>query len=186
MLPVAAGTRGLARRSRLILIVGGIAFTSCFYAFSHSFGCRDALMIPAFAAAACAIGLEWQNLRTDPAVANDAPQRQNSGSNLAMVERVFSGVQPTGNLHLGNYLGAIVKFVGCRRPTTASIASSTCTRSRLGVGARPNWRATPARSPRPSSPAASIRRSTSSSTRARSPSMPSWPGSSIASRGSAG
>src|SRR5438876_3028868 len=30
---------------------------------------------------------------------------------MAMVERVFSGVQPTGNLHLGNYLGAIVNFV---------------------------------------------------------------------------
>ena len=27
------------------------------------------------------------------------------------VNRVFSGVQPTGNLHLGNYLGAIRKFV---------------------------------------------------------------------------
>lgn len=26
-------------------------------------------------------------------------------------ERVFSGVQPTGNLHLGNYLGAIARFV---------------------------------------------------------------------------
>ena len=26
------------------------------------------------------------------------------------VPRVFSGVQPTGNLHLGNYLGAIVRF----------------------------------------------------------------------------
>ena len=26
-------------------------------------------------------------------------------------ELVFSGVQPTGNLHLGNYLGAIVNFV---------------------------------------------------------------------------
>ena len=25
--------------------------------------------------------------------------------------RVFSGVQPTGNLHLGNYLGALVRFV---------------------------------------------------------------------------
>jgi len=25
--------------------------------------------------------------------------------------RIFSGVQPTGNLHLGNYLGAVVKFV---------------------------------------------------------------------------
>jgi len=29
----------------------------------------------------------------------------------AKTERVFSGVQPTGNLHLGNYLGAIKKFV---------------------------------------------------------------------------
>lgn len=26
-------------------------------------------------------------------------------------ERVFSGIQPTGNLHLGNYLGALIKFV---------------------------------------------------------------------------
>ena len=26
-------------------------------------------------------------------------------------QRVFSGVQPTGNLHLGNYLGAIKNFV---------------------------------------------------------------------------
>ena len=26
-------------------------------------------------------------------------------------QRVFSGMQPTGNLHLGNYLGALVKFV---------------------------------------------------------------------------
>src|SRR5437879_3977267 len=30
---------------------------------------------------------------------------------MTMIERVFSGVQPTGNLHLGNYLGAIVNFV---------------------------------------------------------------------------
>jgi tryptophanyl-tRNA synthetase len=29
----------------------------------------------------------------------------------AFKERVFSGVQPTGNLHLGNYLGAIKSFV---------------------------------------------------------------------------
>jgi tryptophanyl-tRNA synthetase len=29
---------------------------------------------------------------------------------MAFKERVFSGVQPTGNLHLGNYLGAIGKF----------------------------------------------------------------------------
>ena len=43
---------------------------------------------------------------------------------------VFSGVQPTGNLHLGNYLGAIKRFVALQDDaTTASIASSTCTRS---------------------------------------------------------
>jgi len=29
--------------------------------------------------------------------------------------RVFSGVQPTGNLHLGNYLGAITKFVALQQ-----------------------------------------------------------------------
>ena len=30
-------------------------------------------------------------------------------------KRVFSGVQPTGNLHLGNYLGAIKNFVGLQK-----------------------------------------------------------------------
>jgi tryptophanyl-tRNA synthetase len=30
---------------------------------------------------------------------------------MAFKQRVFSGVQPTGNLHLGNYLGAIKRFV---------------------------------------------------------------------------
>ena len=27
------------------------------------------------------------------------------------LDRIFSGVQPTGNLHIGNYLGAIQNFV---------------------------------------------------------------------------
>ena len=30
-------------------------------------------------------------------------------------ELVFSGVQPTGNLHLGNYLGAIKNFVSLQK-----------------------------------------------------------------------
>ena len=34
---------------------------------------------------------------------------------MAFQERVFSGVQPTGNLHLGNYLGAIAKFVALQQ-----------------------------------------------------------------------
>ena len=33
----------------------------------------------------------------------------------AFPQRVFSGVQPTGNLHLGNYLGAITKFVDLQK-----------------------------------------------------------------------
>ena len=28
-----------------------------------------------------------------------------------MIKKIFSGVQPTGNLHIGNYLGAIKNFV---------------------------------------------------------------------------
>src|SRR5512139_524485 len=36
---------------------------------------------------------------------------QGRGWTMAFKERVFSGVQPTGNRHLGNYLGALVKFV---------------------------------------------------------------------------
>ena len=28
-----------------------------------------------------------------------------------MLKKIFSGVQPTGNLHIGNYLGAIKNFV---------------------------------------------------------------------------
>jgi tryptophanyl-tRNA synthetase len=34
-----------------------------------------------------------------------------SPANPQFPQRVFSGVQPTGNLHLGNYLGAITRFV---------------------------------------------------------------------------
>ncbi len=34
---------------------------------------------------------------------------------MAFKQLVFSGVQPTGNLHLGNYLGAIVKFVDLQK-----------------------------------------------------------------------
>jgi len=37
--------------------------------------------------------------------------RDNSGSDYQGPSRVFSGMQPTGALHLGNYLGALTKFV---------------------------------------------------------------------------
>src|SRR5258708_30262495 len=42
-------------------------------------------------------------------------QAQSKESLMAFKELVFSGVQPTGNLHLGNYLGAIVKFVALQQ-----------------------------------------------------------------------
>ena len=34
---------------------------------------------------------------------------------MSFTQRIFSGVQPTGNLHLGNYLGAITKFVALQK-----------------------------------------------------------------------
>src|ERR1700709_2584460 len=40
-----------------------------------------------------------------------AIERRHGNKSMAIIERVFSGVQPTGNLHLGNYLGALVNFV---------------------------------------------------------------------------
>ena len=36
---------------------------------------------------------------------------------------VFSGVQPTGNLHLGNYLGAIKNFVNLQKKWSVFIVS---------------------------------------------------------------
>ncbi len=41
---------------------------------------------------------------------DETPKMDATGTYLGP-ERVFSGVQPTGNLHLGNYLGAIKRFV---------------------------------------------------------------------------
>jgi len=43
--------------------------------------------------------------------ATEGIARMNAPPVQAFKEKVFSGVQPTGNLHLGNYLGAIAKFV---------------------------------------------------------------------------
>ncbi len=37
--------------------------------------------------------------------------KTSTGSQYAGPQRVFSGVQPSGSLHLGNYLGALKKFV---------------------------------------------------------------------------
>jgi tryptophanyl-tRNA synthetase len=41
----------------------------------------------------------------------DAPAPQNAGLKYAGPTRILSGVQTSGSLHLGNYLGALVKFV---------------------------------------------------------------------------
>lgn len=41
----------------------------------------------------------------------DMPTQAGPQDSAAHPRRVFSGVQPTGNLHLGNYLGAVKRFV---------------------------------------------------------------------------
>ena len=109
---------------------------------------------------------------------------------MAFKERVFSGVQPTGNLHLGNYLGAIVKFVALQERYDCIycvVDLHAMTQPMCGLGRAERSGAQYARGDgRLSGVPASIRRSTSCSTKARSPSMPSSPGSSTAWRGWAG
>lgn len=39
------------------------------------------------------------------------PELAKAGANTSVRKRVFSGIQPTGNLHLGNYLGALRNWV---------------------------------------------------------------------------
>tara|TARA_E500000305_G_scaffold62816_1_gene50107 strand:- start:121 stop:1179 length:1059 start_codon:yes stop_codon:yes gene_type:complete len=45
-------------------------------------------------------------------VQSDSSNKMSKEQMEQPTNRVFSGVQPTGNLHLGNYLGAIRNFVG--------------------------------------------------------------------------
>ncbi|TLD97001.1 tryptophan--tRNA ligase [Helicobacter jaachi] len=40
-----------------------------------------------------------------------SPKESHKTQNLAHKKRVFSGIQPTGNIHLGNYLGAVRHWV---------------------------------------------------------------------------
>ena len=100
-------------------------------------------------------------------------------------QRVFSGVQPTGNLHLGNYLGAIVKFVELQN--THDCIYCVVDLHAITVPQNPaELKASIRKVTAAFSPPASTPRSISSSTRARSPNTPSLPGYSIASRASAG
>lgn len=41
----------------------------------------------------------------------DLPSNTKSAKNLSTKKRVFSGIQPTGEIHLGNYLGAVKNWV---------------------------------------------------------------------------
>ena len=47
-------------------------------------------------------------------------------------KKIFSGVQPTGNLHLGNYIGALKNFVELQNENNKCIfCVGTCMLSQL-------------------------------------------------------
>jgi hypothetical protein len=50
----------------------------------------------------------WMSTTTEPSSASDAAP---AAAKRVKIRRVLSGVQPTGSLHLGNYLGAIRQWV---------------------------------------------------------------------------
>lgn len=49
---------------------------------------------------------------TNAASESEEPSEQQPSSSSSARKRVLSGVQPTGRLHLGNYMGAIKNWVG--------------------------------------------------------------------------
>ena len=96
-----------------ILIAGGMAVTACCSALFGVTGwarggVRDAAQTkaPPTCATNARVAMDDATRR-----GNGRREQQRGKLTMAIVERVFSGVQPTGNLHLGNYLGAIVNFV---------------------------------------------------------------------------
>src|SRR5207248_754381 len=68
----------------------------------------NAARAPRLATPTGVLAAEPPDISTAGAMAWDAANRRTAA--MALKQLVFSGVQPTGNLHLGNYLGAIVKF----------------------------------------------------------------------------
>ena len=102
--------------------------------------------------------------------------------------RILSGVQPTGNLHLGNYLGAIAQLrARCRTTLRLPLLRRRPARHHACRRIRPSW---PRQTPRGRRGLHRLRhrsaRSTSCSTSAMVPSTPSSPGCSTASPASAG
>lgn len=55
-----------------------------------------------------------------PVLSSSSPEMLKEGSlEIPVKKRVISGVQPTGNLHFGNYLGAIKQWVDNQVGSTA-------------------------------------------------------------------
>ena len=65
----------------------------------------------------------------------------------AVMNRIFSGVQPTGNLHLGNYLGAIRNWVRLQHDYECIYLRRRPARHHRLAGARPSCAPTAARWP---------------------------------------
>lgn len=53
-----------------------------------------------------------QSTATEPTTEAASEGKEEGGAATARKQRVLSGVQPTGTIHLGNYMGAIRNWVG--------------------------------------------------------------------------
>ena len=78
----------------------------------------------------------------------------------AMKGRIFSGVQPSGNLHLGNYLGAIRNWVRLQGEYECDLLHRRPARDHRAAGTERSCAPRPSRSPRAFWPPASIPGST--------------------------
>jgi hypothetical protein len=94
------------------------------------------------------------------------------------VNRIFSGIQPTGNLHLGNYLGAIRNWVKLQKDFDCIFCIVDL--HALTVPQDANLLRAQTREVPPTSRRASTPKPASSSTSPPSPAIPSSPGCSAA------
>ena len=92
------------------------------------------------------------------------------------METVFSGIQPSGELHLGNYLGAVRNWVALQEQLPLLLLHRRLPRDHAALRAGRRCRRARARWRSTCSPAASIRSGRRCSCSRRCPSTPSWRG----------
>ena len=105
-------TSELVRAGALTVLIGSgfLAYTIAVFA-TGALDLRQARALPHPPHAAARAALKPMPALRGARSPRHKPAPIAQGATMAFKERVFSGMQPTGSLHLGNYLGAMVNWI---------------------------------------------------------------------------